>query len=216
MKSTETMNSKIKVNVDDNKQYPNELNISIECIADCVDELNEELKYKNELLTSEYRDLKTKSDDLKHKNDILMAENELLRLKNEELNHRVICLNNSLNNQKQQNLDLAKHLQIARIKLRDNKNEYHELTKEFYEHYELYDKYHRHYLNVSNFIDMVIKKLNEFDVNLNVICERRFSNFSKYKEQYKTITTIDRDAVFVLGAYLRKIQLKIDNLMVDR
>jgi len=208
----EKKNSFVTVNVEDGN--PNELNISVECIADFLkDDLNQQLKIDNELLTKQNEEFKMKIVDLEHKKLQLDAENRLLQVKFNELEHQYKCLDNAHSKQMVQNIDLAKSLQDARLKIRENENDYFQLSKEFYEQFDMYDKYHKHHVYLTNFFDMYVKKIGEIDTSLNLICEKRFDNFPKQREHYMKITTFDDDAIHVLGAYLKKIQIKVDNLL---
>ena len=174
--------------------FPNELNISIECIADCLSN-GDQTNY-----------------DLEERCSLLESENQLLKAQNQKLTVRLEMMKSTASKQKQQNLQLACHLQNARLKIRDNQNSYVDLTKEYYKQYDIYDKYHRHSLTLTNFIDLVVHKLSEFDANLTLICRNRFIDFDNEQEE---LNTIDHENVYVLEDYLKRMQLKIDNLLLD-
>lgn len=174
---------------------PNELNISIECLADCDPNddpsklLEEERKYwrkENEILKAQKQELVAQLDELKH----------------------------SMASQKQQNVELAKSLQAAKLKARENEDKLLDLYSEYYKQHDLFEQYHRAFLNLSNFTDLVIEKLEELDANLGVTCSNRFLDFEGLDEPVKT-TTIDEENIFVVAAYLKSIERKVDNLLID-
>lgn len=169
-------------------KLPNELNISIECIADCAPD-----DEASKLLVEERKYWRT--------------ENEILKAQKQELASQ-------LEGQKQQNVELAKSLQSTKLKVRENENALFDLHTDYYKQYDLFDQYHRAFLNLSNFTDLVIKKLTELDTSLNVICRNRFLDFDGVDEDVKT-STIDEENIFVVAAYLRSMELKIDNLLID-
>lgn len=178
-------------------QLPNELNISIECIADCVS--NEE---------------NSSSKKLEEERDLLLTENERLKSENQDLLVKVDNLDNSLRSLKRQNSDLAKNLQASKLKVRDKEKALIELNTEYYKQHDLRDQYHRAYLNLTSFADLIIKKLQEMDTSLNVICRNRFLDFDGADSEVK-MSTLDHDNVNIVGTYLANIQLKIDNLLID-
>lgn len=195
-------NEKIEMNelLFDKKHYlnylPDELDISIECIADLRSDENYE---KYALLEEKYLELKN--------------ENEKLRKENDKLTNKLNCVTNNLNNHKQLNNELARNLQMAKVKIRDNQLNYDELNRDFCKQHDLYNRYHLAHLNLSNFIDLLVIKLTEFDDSLNMICCNTFADFDGLNNEIK-LNTISHENIFVVASYLKRIQLKIDNLLL--